>query len=424
MRLLRSFVAFVLVFCLLAATVAVMSAAAFPQAELPLAEETIVPTEGYDAEDPTVADEKPEIAPTGAETYTPRLKAPAKTNGYYYSDNNIFYKYGYGMPNCTCYAWGRAYEITKKVPSLCVYSAYLWYDYNKQNAIYAYGTKPKLGAIACWVYSTGNAGHVAVVEKIENGTITFSNSAYEGEEFYTSTAPVSDPSDGNKTWIFQGYIYIGDYESDDAAADKPAETAGYVYRITSDDGVNLRSGAGTSYPVVGGITCAETVTVTRLKKAGGYTWGYTTYKNTCGWFVTDYANLLYRVTPTVAPTTTPTTAPTTAPTAAPKPTAAPTTAPKPTVAPTAAPNPTAAPAATPTVTPTEAAKPVSERTIIMGDLDGDSEITIMDATRIQLIVADMFIPTQRMLIAGDYDGDSSFSIMDASRIRIYLAFGI
>jgi len=60
----------------------------------------------------------------------------------------------------------------------------------------------------------------------------------------------------------------------------------------------------------------------------------------------------------------------------------------------------------------------------MGDLDGDSEITIMDATRIQLIVADMFIPTQRMLIAGDYDGDSSFSIMDASRIRIYLAFGI
>jgi surface antigen len=172
-------------------------------------DETIAPEIAPESED--VHPRRADLADTSATSYTPRLSAPAKTNKYYYSNLNPFYQYGWGMPNCTCYAWGRAYEILGKAPNLSLYSAYLWYGYNKDNKIYSYGTKPKLGAIACWVYSSGTSGHVAVVEKIENNTITFSNSAYSGENFYTSTAPVKDPSNGNKYWIFQGYIYIGDF---------------------------------------------------------------------------------------------------------------------------------------------------------------------------------------------------------------------
>ena len=41
--------------------------------------------------------------------YKKRLTVPSKNNKYYYS-NNVFYKSGYGMPNCTCYAWGRFLE--------------------------------------------------------------------------------------------------------------------------------------------------------------------------------------------------------------------------------------------------------------------------------------------------------------------------
>ena len=434
MKLLRKLTAFILVFGLLAGTVAAMSAAVFTDNALVMTEEpTLTPDEELADEPMTEADAKTEIADTGATAYTPRLTAPAKTNKYYYSDQNIFYKYSYGMPNCTCYAWGRAYEITKKTPSLCVYSAYLWYDYNKENKIYTYGNKPKLGAIACWVYSSGNAGHVAVVEKIEKNTITFSNSAYGGEEFYLSTAPVDDPSDGNATWIFQGYIYLGDYESADTSTDKTAANSastGDVYRITSDDGVNLRSGAGTSHQALGCIPYGVDVTVTKTKKAEGYLWGYTNYNGKNGWFVTDFAKLMYHNTgDTAAKTPAQNSQPATqAPTQAPTqpPTAAPTKA---AVKETTA---SEAPAPPPTEPPTEPVTeaqsmpfeyaPLPSRDVMMGDVDGDGIITILDATRIQLVVAELYVPTKYMLIVGDYDGDSVFSVMDASHLRYDLAF--
>lgn len=433
MKLLRKLTAFILVFSLLAGTVAVMSAAVnADDSLLSIVEEAI-------AEDnaPELSG-KADLADTSALSYTPRLTAPAKTNKYYYSDKNVFYKYGWGMPNCTCYAWGRAYEILGKAPSLSVYSAYLWYGYNKDNKIYSYGTTPKLGAIACWVYTSGTSGHVAVVEKIENNTITFSNSAYSGQEFYTNTAPINDPSNGNKTWIFQGYIYLGDYESSSSETTTTTTTTtpatGDVYRVTSADGVNLRSGYGTSYSVVGGITYGQDVTVTKTKKNEGYTWGYTTYNGVSGWFVTDYAKLIYQKTTASSTTqTTPTTpAATVKPTAAPTvkatyaPTVKATTAPtvKPTVAPTV--KPTAAPTVKPTVKPTEPQKelettPVPERMLMMGDMDEDDMLTIMDATRIQMVVAELLVPTDYMLIVGDYDGDSILSVMDATMIRNFLA---
>jgi len=433
MKLLRKLTAFILVFGLLAGTVAAMSAAVFTDNALSMIEE---PDAELADEPVSAADEKPEIAATGADTYKPRLSAPAKTNKYYYSDQNIFYQYNYGMPNCTCYAWGRAYEITKKLPSLCVYSAYLWFDYNKENTIYTYGNKPKLGAIACWVYTSGNAGHVAVVEKIEKNTITFSNSAYGGEEFYLSTAPVDDPSNGNASWIFQGYIYLGDYESADTAADKTAANSastGDVYRITSDDGVNLRSGAGTSHPSLGCIPYGVDVTVTKTKKAEGYLWGYTDYNGKKGWFVTDFAKLLYHNTDdTAAKSITQNTQPATQPpTQAPTqpPTAAPTT--KTTVnKPSASEAPVIQQTEPPTEPPSEAPTtsfeyaPLPPRDVVMGDVDGDGFVSILDATRIQLIVAELYVPTKYMLIVGDYDGDSIFSVIDATRMRYDLAFDL
>lgn len=407
-KLLRKMTAFILVFSLLAGTVAVMSAAVYSENEpsVSIEDETIAPEIPPEA---SVKRHGRELAQTAAKTYTPRLTAPAKTSKYYYSDLNPFYQYGWGMPNCTCYAWGRAYEILGKAPNLSVYSAYLWYGYNKDNKIYSYGTTPKLGAIACWVYASGTSGHVAVVEKIENNTITFSNSAYSGENFYTSTAPVKDPSDGNKYWIFQGYIYLGDYVASSTSSTTvttPADTSGDVYRISDKDGVNLRKSYSTSSQILGGIRYGQDVTVTKTKKNQGYTWGYTTYNGVTGWFVTDFASLIYKKTTTAATTTTPaaTTKPTTAPTVKP------TTAPKP------------APTQAPTEPPRPKTNVVVARTLMMGDLDNDGELSIMDATRIQLIVAELMVPTEYMLMVGDYDGDSIFSILDASCIRYELAY--
>ena len=123
----------------------------------------------------------------GSSQFVPRLTAPSTSNRYYYSTDNPFYP-AYGMPNCTAYAFGRIYELNGSRPNLCTGNAEMWYDYNKSHNYYPYGSTPKLGAVAVWVHPGG--GHVAVVEKIENNTVTYSNSAYNGTNFYLNTAPL------------------------------------------------------------------------------------------------------------------------------------------------------------------------------------------------------------------------------------------
>ena len=202
---------FVLAFLLLACTITAISAAMFEIPEQPTvseAEETSTQTEAMTqpaSTEPklTVVEEHP-VKDSG---YTPRVNAPDPTDPRYYSDDNIFYAADYGMPNCTCYAWGRAYEITGEKPELSPYDACTWYAYNAENSIYDYGDEPQEGAIACFAYADGGSGHVAVVEEVADDTLLLSNSAYSGTEFYLDTVPADDPSGGREGWIFQGYIY-------------------------------------------------------------------------------------------------------------------------------------------------------------------------------------------------------------------------
>lgn len=200
---------FALAFFLLACTVAAVSAAVYAapeEAELPpvLSDESMTAEPETYAEDAAEEDER-----SGEEeAYIPRVSAPDADDPYYYSNENIYYASNYGMPNCTCYAWGRAYELTGRTPELSPWDACTWFDYNRDNGCYDYGFEPKLGAIACWAYADGGSGHVAVVEEIGEDTVTYSNSAYAGTAFYTETAPVADPCNGRENWIFQGYIYV------------------------------------------------------------------------------------------------------------------------------------------------------------------------------------------------------------------------
>ncbi|MBQ8058040.1 MAG: CHAP domain-containing protein [Ruminococcus sp.] len=358
MRVLKSAVAFMLVFCMLAVTV-VGSALAGEQTAVEGVgtSETLFAGEPVDIEDiPMPLDDDCE--------YSPRLTAPAKSNPYYYSNKNVFYKFGYGMPNCTAYAYGRAYEILGKEPQLCIYDAYQWFDYNKDNGIYQYGTTPKLGAIVCFKYRDYNQGHVAVVEKIVGDTVYYSNSAWGGGEFYITTSPVDDPTDGYSGWIFQGFIYIGDYYSGDEDAD--------IYKITSNTGVNLRSGAGTSYDLVGAIPYGKTVAVLETKEQDGYIWGYTSYNGVCGWFVTDFAQLISGGDKPTEPSTSPT---------------------------------------TPTGVPQG----------IIGDADLDGDISVLDATQIQLFIAGLASPSETQISLSDYDGDGEMSVLDATKILLKLA---
>lgn len=204
---------FVMVFLLLACTITAISAAMYEPSASPPTEESAT----ADEREPMTytAPTEPKLTQIiehdqDIEEYTPRLSAPKADNLCYYSQENIFYAADYGMPNCTCYAWGRAYEITGEKPELSPYDACTWYDYNAENEIYDYGKTPVEGAIACWAYADGGPGHVAVVEEVTEDSVLLSNSAYNGTEFYMDTVPADNPSQDRDGWIFQGYIYVNE----------------------------------------------------------------------------------------------------------------------------------------------------------------------------------------------------------------------
>lgn len=144
-------------------------------------------------------------------TFTQRTEAPTTSNAYYYA-NNPFYQSGYGLPNCTCYAFGRFWEITGgDRPSLSWGNAEDWWGHTSDG--YARGQTPKLGAVICWRRGeAGNnsdgAGHVAIVEQINaDGSIVTSNSAYDSTFFYLQTLTKESGYTWNSAYTFQGFIY-------------------------------------------------------------------------------------------------------------------------------------------------------------------------------------------------------------------------
>ena len=186
-----------------------------------------------------------------------RTSMPSYTSAagkaYYYSDNNLFYKYnlgpdrqynrsygGYVVGNCTWYAYGRASEILgHPLNTAFRWSASEWWNTNKKGNYYPYGSTPKVGAIAC--YGT----HVAIVEKVVNGKPYVSESGWK----VSSSKPSSASSlyfHYGTPWSssLKGYIYILD-----SARRKNVD---YSVKVSVND-LNMRTGPGTGYSRVGYI---------------------------------------------------------------------------------------------------------------------------------------------------------------------------
>lgn len=248
--------------------------------------------------------------------YRKRLSAPEKVNGYYYN-LNIFYQCGYGMPNCTCYAWGRWYELIGTKPKLYTGNAETWFPKGTAYDGYKRGQTPKLGAIACWAKgvagkSTDGAGHVAIVEEIyPDGSILTSNSAWKGTNFYTKKIAKGYKVAG---YTFQGFIYppIDYVETVENKVENPANadvayTIGQTY--TTQVILKVRTGAGTNYTQKaykdltvnakenayssgtnkGCLKAGTKVTLQQLKYVGNDIWG----KIPSGWIAFKYRNNSY-----------------------------------------------------------------------------------------------------------------------------------
>lgn len=312
-------------------------------------------------------------AVTAQSSFAPRLTAPESDNEYYYSDINVFYKYGYPMPNCTAYAYGRAYEILGEEPKLSWNSAERWFTDNEISKAYKTGTTPKLGAVACWSYDGG--GHVAVVEKITDDEITFSNSGYGYKNFYLTTEKLSDKNPRQDNWTFQGYIYIGEFESGNI--EPPTEETGKQYIITATNGVNLRDKPSTDGEKLTAIPKNVIITVTETTDSQGYTWGKTQYNGFTGWCVLDFAENISDE-PT-EPTTQPIT----------------------------------------DVQPSTNEQ--NTENIIYGDTNSDGRLSITDATLIQYMLADRVVFSEKQMLCADFNRSSRVDVADVTAIQKTLA---
>lgn len=161
------------------------------------------------------------IAEENVMAFTPRLTKNGMLNSpYWYSTDNPYYPTNQ-LPNCTCYCYGRVYEITQQNPTyLPRGNGGQWYPKAVQSGL-TVGSTPALGAIACWYDPTGyRAGHVAIVERIlANGDIITSNSGYERPVdynsslyFWTETCYASNGYrsswEANWGYVLQGFIYL------------------------------------------------------------------------------------------------------------------------------------------------------------------------------------------------------------------------
>ena len=146
--------------------------------------------------------------------FVPRLDDTGIRNNFHWYSENPFYIAGYGMPNCTCYAWGRFWEIgdpnsqgINKPVNLPTGDGGQWWSMNQQSGAYQSGQTPMLGAVICFEDKNGGSGHVAVVEEIDsNGNLVCSNSAWQSTFFFLSNVNLLDGYDWSH-YRFQGFIY-------------------------------------------------------------------------------------------------------------------------------------------------------------------------------------------------------------------------
>ena len=113
-----------------------------------------------------------------------------------------------------------------------------------------------------------------------NTTVTVTNKKFSGDYIWGYVT-----YNGRKGWIALDYATCINANNSSNVSSGVLEN----WKISSSNGVNVRSGAGTSYNVIGALSNNTKITVTDKKTSGGYTWGYTTYNSINGWVALDYA---------------------------------------------------------------------------------------------------------------------------------------
>lgn len=137
--------------------------------------------------------------------------------GDWYYNANPYYQRGYGLPNCTCYAWGRLSEICNAPVTFYGGNAIMWASRPEMKQI----PSPKVGS--CIIYSGGITdsygllcGHIVVIEHLyDDGSIDVSMSSFGG---YMWRLYRLNPSDNYHIPDSYGLTFVGFFMYDGVQA--------------------------------------------------------------------------------------------------------------------------------------------------------------------------------------------------------------
>ncbi len=137
--------------------------------------------------------------------------------GDWYYSANPYYQRGYGLPNCTCYAWGRLSEICNAPVTFYGGNAIMWASRPEMKQI----PSPKVGS--CIIYSGGITdslgrlcGHIGVIEHVyDDGSIDVSMSSFGG---YMWRLYRLNPSDSYPIPDSYGLTFVGFFMYDGVQA--------------------------------------------------------------------------------------------------------------------------------------------------------------------------------------------------------------
>lgn len=137
--------------------------------------------------------------------------------GDWYYNANPYYQRGYGLPNCTCYAWGRLSEICNAPVTFYGGNAIMWASRPEMKQI----PSPKVGS--CIIYSGGITdsygrlcGHIGVIEHLyDDGSIDVSMSSFGG---YMWRLYRLNPSDNYHIPDSYGLTFVGFFMYDGVQA--------------------------------------------------------------------------------------------------------------------------------------------------------------------------------------------------------------
>lgn len=144
-----------------------------------------------------------------------------------------------------------------------------------------------------------HSDHIGIVESVDGNTLVTLEGNVDGNNinwaetstFKRKTRYLNSDniySFYRPNWALNTSVKTNISSTGDIYQETSSSKVDFKVKITSSDGVNIRSGASTTYKILGAVPYGCEVKVTRQTSGGGYSWGLITYNGVKGWIALNY----------------------------------------------------------------------------------------------------------------------------------------